>query len=177
MKYDTGIMKNKTAKEMVDNWQEASAIIKKAYSDLKYAKTLLEDTFGKEAHMEVIARERLVFNPDEAYSSVQNENNKRAWRKIIDILGIRKTMSNKRLKELDENIENNKMLDLTLENIQSISEGMVESAGEYAKEAILEVYEFLRLGASHNNKYKTNDKYAKFELGKKVIIPYAIETR
>ena len=127
MKYDTGIMKNKTAKEMVDNWQEASAIIKKAYSDLKYAKTLLEDTFGKEAHMEVIARERLVFNPDEAYSSVQNENNKRAWRKIIDILGIRKTMSNKRLKELDENIENNKMLDLTLENIQSISEGMVVS--------------------------------------------------
>ena len=53
---------------------------------------------------------------------------------------------------------------------------LVDSSSEFAREAVFEVYEFLRPRAqSCAAHYKTNQKYARVEIGKKVIITRMVE--
>lgn len=166
---DTGLSKKKSTAEIVEAWERANAIMDAAYAELDRAKAILEDAFGHEAYMNVLPQ----YN--DSLERMREQNKKRAWRQIINLLEIRKVMSIKRLEELDQNLENGQMPEITADNILAISAGLVESAPEYAFEAIAEVFEFLRPGASERNHYKTNAKNARFELGKKVIIAGALE--
>ena len=166
---DTALIKKPTAAELVVAWEQASAIIDAAYKELDRAKTILDAAYGKESYFDVIPHH------NDGVERMCKENVKRAWRRIIDMLEIRKVMSIARMEELDKNLNDGKMPEITLDNILSISQGLVDSAPEYAAEAVLEVFEFLRPGASDHNQYKTNEKYARFELGKKVIITRACE--
>jgi hypothetical protein len=168
---DTGLIKKISAAEIVMAWEQATVIMEKAYGDLEHAREILEGAFGKDAYMYTIP------NNNSGVEGLRKDNRKRAWRQIIALLEIRKVMSNKRLEELDKNIEHGEMPEINLDNILQISRGLVDSASEFAVEAVAEVFDFLRPGAGEYNKYKTNAKNARFELGKKVIIVRAVEWR
>jgi len=47
---------------------------------------------------------------------------------------------------------------------------IIDSAADYADEAVVEVFNMLRVGASSHSRLKTNEKNAQFDIGKKVIL-------
>lgn len=166
---DTGLIKKTNAADLVRAWEQANAIMDAAYLDLERANQILKSAFGENCYMDVYPRH------NDSLERMRQENKKRAWRQVINLLEVRKVMSIKRIEEMDRNLESGNMPDITLDNILQISTGLLESASEFAAEAILEVFEFLRPGASDHNRHKTNTKHARFELGKKVIITRACE--
>ncbi len=168
---DTGITKKINAASLVSAWEQAASIMETAHKDLDRAQEILDAAFGHDAYMHTIPQD------NRGLEGMRKDNKKRAWRQIVALLEIRKVMSVKRIEELDKNIEHGDMPEITLDNILQISRGLVENAGEFAAEAVIEVFDFLRPGAGEFNKYKTNAKNARFELGKKVIIVRALEWR
>jgi hypothetical protein len=166
---DTQLATRKSAAELVNAWTTANEIMIRAERELDEAMKILETAFGPNAYMNPHPTHHL-YN----WEAVHKANLKQAWTRIIDKLGIRKTMSLKRMAEMDKNIEDGKMPALTLETIRSISEALIENAPTFATEAIHEVFDYLRPGAG-GSKYKTNQTHARFALGKKVIIVRALE--
>lgn len=169
--FETHLSKRMSAADIVRGWEEASAIIEQAFEDLKRAQKILDATFGDKAYMNTLPHP----HHGNTVEAMQEQNKRRAWRQIINILEIKKTMSLKRIEELNKNIEEGEMPPLTIESIQQIAEGLVGSAGEFAHEAVVEVFEILRPGAKDTNRHKTNTKHARFSLGRKVILTGAVE--
>lgn len=168
---ETELARRVSAADLVNAYNEANEIMTRAENELNRAQSILDNAFGKESYMHTTPIRHL-----DSFQDIRADNNKRAWQTIINRLGIRKTMSQKRAEEMDKNIDGGKMPAITAENIRALSEGLIESAQDFAAEAVAEVYEFLRPGASAHNRYKTNEKNARFSLKDKVIITRAVET-
>jgi hypothetical protein len=99
----------------------------------------------------------------------------KAWRSIVNNLGLPKVMSLKRQKEFDENCSSDKLPEINTKNVFTFLDDVLGSANEIAMETVLEVYNFLRPGARQYNRHKTNEKNARWKLGEKIIITSALE--
>ena len=162
---NTELDTRKSAADLVEAWTAANDLMTNAERDLDRAKKILEAAFGPTAYMDTCPNSHLS-----TWKDVKKANTRAAWKQIIEKLGIRKTMSIARLKEMDKNIDEGKMQEITFENILGISASLVENAPGFAAEAIQEVFTYLRPGARERNTLKTNAKYARYSLGKKVIL-------
>lgn len=92
-----------------------------------------------------------------------------AWRVLVERMELRRVLSVKRRKELDTQLQNgDKLPDITEENIVAMLQDNLASIDSYMKEAIHEVFDFLRASGSV---LKTNSE---FELGKRVILRHAV---
>lgn len=94
-----------------------------------------------------------------------------AWKGIIDQSGIRKYMSEKRLKEIDEKLHSGTMPPLTVDEVYALLMAMQQNAPAIQDEMIKEVYSFIHPHWHENAKYryKTNKRY---EIGKKAILSW-----
>jgi len=91
-----------------------------------------------------------------------------AWRALIQKLGIRKVMSSKRQKELDEALSGQKrnrygesepelLPEIDEETIYDVLSGMIQSAEEFMAEAVREEYDFFKPSKNYAP-YKRNSE-------------------
>ena len=172
--FDTKLVNKATVDQMVLTYKQATAEIDAAYAVLKEAERKLESVFG-DGSFSTLTRE--YYDHDRAAEEVKQKIKRSAWRGLVDLLEIRKLLSIKRANEIDKRLEDPANLpELELDAIYELFSTLVGSSGEFAREAVFEVYEFLRpRSQSYAAHYKTNQKYARVEIGRKVIITRIVE--
>jgi hypothetical protein len=101
------------------------------------------------------------------------------WQKFVEDTGVKSMMSIKKREELDRQLypdrcrsyhdESAKLPPFEEAQVYAFFDSICGGAGEMIKEAIREVFEWLRPSHKH---YKTNDE---FQIGRKVILGYMAE--
>lgn len=176
--FEAELANRSTVSEMVDAYSRAGALVVEAYEMLADAKKTLETAFGSHYNDfgTIPGRDMYYREYSELPAEIMRKIKKSAWCCIVEKLGIKKVMSVKASEELSKKLQDEKsMPEIDYGVIFATLEMMVNSADDYAKEAIKEVYEILRPAATRNTQLKTNQKNAKFALGKKVILPWKVE--
>jgi transcriptional regulator len=171
---DKGIVQRTTVSALVTAYQTAMTEIDQGYATLYQAQSRLRAAFGEGANFDTI--ETHSYRSSDP-ASVKMKIRKAAWRQIISMIEVEKIMSTKALKQLREKLEDDKQVpEITTDSVVTILEAMRQNSGEYAKQMILEVYEWLMRGQSSYDDYKTNAKNARRALGKKVIIAGVLQS-
>ena len=172
--FDTKLINKATVEHMVLTYQQTAIEIDEAYARLKAAEKKLESVFG-DGSFSTLTRE--YYDHGRAAEEVKKKIKRSAWRGLLDMLEIRKLLSVRRAKEFDEQLEDPANLpEIEIWAIYQMFSTLVDSSSEFAREAVFEVYEFLRPRAqSYAAHYKTNQKHARVEIGKKVIITRMVE--
>ena len=96
-----------------------------------------------------------------------------AWKAILQKLNIRRLMSSKRAKELDEALDGRgePLPDISPETIIQVANGYAASVNEFLEEAVAEEYDFWRPSKRYAD-YKRNSEW---KLNEKIIRPYVVE--
>lgn len=172
-----GIIPRRAAAEMVDAYARAQVLIADAFGKIDEAEKILHSYFPSEykGTFSVLDRNDWGKSGTDLIRAVELRLRKEAWKKLVEHLEIKKTMSNKARDLLERRLDDDKdVLPITLENILMIMEGMAAQAPEYALAAILEAFEILTPGRNHWNEYKTNQTQARKRVGKKVILTFKL---
>jgi hypothetical protein len=94
---------------------------------------------------------------------------RRAWRVLVNKLGLRQIMSVARRAEFDKPLESGELPEIGEDTITDILCGLAGQAQDFATEAAREVFGILR---PQHSEYKTNDA---FRVGRKVILRWTVE--
>ncbi len=168
--FGTNLIKTQPVTDMVDRYTEATALIERAYLDLEKARRLLSDTFGEQAYIHVADRQHLEFG-EKGYVHIRREIKKRVWIRLVQLLQIRRLLSVRRSEDLSKQLEKNEMPEITIQAIYETIETLRQNSPEFVREAVAEVFDLLRPGAkSAGMSLKTNKKYGRFALGRKVVL-------
>lgn len=179
---NTELARRETITTLVGCYKLAEEEIKQAYALLESAKKRLDAAFisGTGYYFSINTGHRSPGIGKEAAESTLKEIKKDAWRCIVERLEIRRILSIKRREELDRQLngetryssdEVKPLPDVTEENILAMFQEGMSKATDYAREAVHEVFDWLRPMNGRNAALKTNDKWM---IGKKVII-WAVE--
>lgn len=181
MYQSTDLVKRETLTALTGSYQLAEQEIRQAYDLLANAEKRLKAAFH-DTYMEVNPTDRCGDRTGtKAADTVMKDLQRRAWACIFDRLGIKKVMSIQRRNELDNqlynrgghsNTERVEFPEITEENILATLRDVMGQSVDYAREAVNEIFEWLR--PWHRDEYKTNQKN-KWQLGNKVIISYGCE--
>ncbi|NUP12916.1 MAG: DUF4942 domain-containing protein [Polyangiaceae bacterium] len=162
-----------TITELVSTWRAAEADIRAAFAAIVAAQTRLSFVFcgGDGSEMRVGACDRGhagdFDKPDEAVERLRRH----AWTVIVQRLELRRMMSNRRYKELCEQLEKEALPDITEESVATFAQRYVDSLVEMHKEAVVECFEYLR---PWHGRHKTNSR---FEIGPRVVLERRVERR
>ena len=177
--FDKEIIKPKTITEMVEIYSEAIKTIQAGYALLNKAQEMLNAGFSREVYHSFSVLENTYDNPLSASEKVVSKMKRNAWKVFIDMLGIKKILSAKRVDELDKKLEKwDQMPEITSENVFNTMQSMFEQSKEFLQQAVMETYEFLRPAANRweTSGLKTNQKNARFEIGERIILPGLTES-
>jgi Domain of unknown function (DUF4942) len=97
---------------------------------------------------------------------------RKAWRVLVDHLGVKNIMSVAKRKEFEQQLERGDLPEISEKTITGIILGLAGQARDFAKEAALEVFGILRPRAGWGREYKTNDA---FRVGRRVILTWKVE--
>ena len=178
MEQSTDLANRVTISAMVDAYKQSKAMVTKAYADLFEAKKILEAAFGKDYTYFDTLPDRHSYSQENVDVAVMLGIKQRAWRVLIDRLEIRKLMSIKATEDLDKKLEDAKaMPEIELGTVFDILKMLADQTPDYAKAAVLEVFELLRPAAQSHSRgaLKTNQRNGKFSLGKKIILSWIVE--
>jgi len=177
MENDTTLVNRGSIAEIVKSYQAASAKIATAYTSLAEAEDELKAAFSiSEKHdtdFGVLPGRHNSANENvgDHLKQVMNEINRRAWRTLYSHLEIDRIASIKRRDEIHKKLEEGKLPEITVENIFELFETLNQNVNEFARESVVEVYNWLRPHSDGHEmtRYKTNQKNATFEIGKKLV--------
>jgi hypothetical protein len=178
------IITPETAQAMVKVYQETEKDVILAYGILDQARQKLITTFGgKEVYhnFSLIPDRYDNFSTGETALKIMRKVRITAWQDIVGRLEFHKFLTVQRSKELEENIENDTMGELTVEHIFHMLEELVTLAPDLAKEAVKEAYSILKRGYRVQEQYtshkvlRTNIKNAKYDIGEKIIMEHVEE--
>ena len=102
------------------------------------------------------------------------EHLKEYWRRIIAKMQVEQACSATRWREIEGQIEEGDVPDFTEGNIESLCRSFLQELPQMFQEACKEVLEWLLPGAWERG-YKTNEKNARMEIGKKVVKSLMVE--
>lgn len=102
------------------------------------------------------------------------ETQRKVWRCIMDKLEVQRFVSDRRWKEITDQLESDDLPEITTENVAAWQRQVMGSMDDLLREKVTEVYNHLRPWRAH---HKTNVKNATFELGKKVILEYSLDAQ
>lgn len=142
---------NAKADEIIRQYHLAKTQIQAAYETLKEQQERLRNLTGDE-HINIMNG---FYDIMDCCEKSLKKTERRIWDKLIDKLGIRKILSIKKLDELNQQIRDGEVLELTIENVWGTIDSLTSQAATYAEEAIKEVYDFLR----PKDSYKTNSEF------------------
>jgi hypothetical protein len=97
-----------------------------------------------------------------------------SWKMLTEKTKTNSFASEKRVKDFNDQMKNRDVPDFTVENINAFLENLKNSLPQIFVESVNEVFNWLR--PWNCEKYKTNEKNAKFELGEKIIIESAMDS-
>ena len=169
------LVQRETLTALVGTYQKAVADVESAYRLLEATKKSLQKVFGYD-HFHVSRRESYGQTSPEETTQIIEGIKRQAWRVIVDRLELRRILSIKRRAELDSQLADGRdakaLPEITEANILAMfQDGMAKSV-DYAREAVFEVFDWLRPQVGATAKLKTNNKW---QIGKKVIIGGAVE--
>lgn len=176
---EADLTQHRSALELVRVWQEASKRIERAFAEVTAAEDMLIDHFSRDARgnlrlrgldMRIIQRDVYFDDPARTLKRLRHG----VWDRIIDQAGVRQFMSVRAAGELDRQIRDQLMPEITEETVRDFAASLRGQIGELHAEAVREVFEFLRPDARYSP-YKTNHKNG-WQLGSKVILSYWVET-
>lgn len=171
---DYDLVSHATIGEMVKTYRDECARIEQAYRVLWESEKRLEAVFGDSFDT---FPER-AYHSEDSHKKVLDKIKCRVWTIIIHKLNIHKLLSpsewDKLLKKLDDPKQ---MPEITERNVTDVLTAYQQNAGEFLKQAIIEVYDYLRpREQSEEMKYKTNQKNAFMEIGEKIILTRVVDT-
>jgi len=182
---ETEIVKRGNIGEIVKAYQSAVKKIDSAYLTLTEAEEELKEAFavsGKyDTDFGVLPGQYKGYteNVGDHLKDVKDAIKRKAWRCLYHSLEIDRIASIKRRDEISEKLEKGDMPEITIENIYEVMETLNQNINEFARESVMEVYNWMRpyTDGYEMTKYKTNQKNATFELGKKIIKTQMVQTK
>lgn len=167
----------KTAADLVEAYRFALDHIREATVLIYEAQARLDEAFGASAYVDIKLFNGRYTTAKEAIELSEKEMRKPAWRRITDITNVTKVMSVKQSEQMSKSLYSGDLPEVTLEEVLGMLNTLFDNVNTFAEEAVAEVYEILRPAAreSGQGRYKTNEKNARYNIGKKVILPWIIE--
>lgn len=173
---ESDLTRHRSALELVRVWEAAKERIERAFAEVTAAEDMLIDHFSRDARagsgnprlrglgMRISQRDVYFEDPARTLKKLRHD----VWDRIIDQTGVRQFLSVRTARELDRQISDLLMPEITEETVRELAESFRSQIGELHAEAVREVFEFLRPDARYNP-YRTNHKN-EWQLGKKVIL-------
>jgi len=158
----TELIEHQPVFEMCLAYRNAQDEVRKAFELLESAKNRLHLHFGSYADT-VLTRNMSSFDIPREATDIETLIRKNAWRSIVDKCQIQNLVSEKRWSEMQREIENGKLPELTAEAVQDIVSGFAGNLNQLIAETVEETFDYLRPPCSE---YATNTEY---EIGRKVI--------
>jgi len=173
----TELIEHQTVAAICENVEAAKLEVKQAFETLRQAKNRLKATLGESGYYHDILPSSHHYGDsvfDERSEKETYDNiTRNAWKYVMAQTGLRHYMTEKRQKELDEQIQKNDLPPLTAENIMGTLQGLAGRVGTLLDESIKEVFDWLTpkndwgAGGLKTNKH--------FHVGPKVIV-YGVKT-
>lgn len=167
MSQQTQIITRQTAAALANQYQAAKEKIIKAYDLLQEAADIYKPSF--DSRYDPLPRN--AYSVDSAKDQVLKELSILSWRYIINLMHINKLSSSKRWKEIQKNLDDGALPELTEDEILRMYEAYNQNAQDIFREKVVEIYNYLRPGKSRSDKYKTNNPD---EIGSKIILTYTL---
>lgn len=155
----------KTPAELANCYERVTKKIDEAYDLLIEARELYKQTYDDNTFDPV---SRNNWGTEDAHRDVIKDLNKRSWRRIIDLMQVKKLASNKRWKEIQDRLYGDgDMPNISENEIIRMYQSFVDNANIIFAESVKEVWDYLRPGKSKFDTYKTNNPN---RICKKVIL-------
>ncbi len=158
---ETELKKHQRVTAMAAQYEQALQEILEASELINKANNRLKLEFGDHCHTHIDVEYGLRKSPAEI--------KQRAWRYILEQSQVRSFLSLKRQKELETQINDNKLPEITKNNILSTLHSFLGDSSTLLTETVKEVFDWLR---PWRDDYKTNKK---FRIGPKVIKEWMVD--
>jgi len=161
---DAALTRHQTVTEIVRLYAEAEQDVRAAFERIADAESRLKDAFGKIWLHDHYGRALDWGRPEGVLEAMRRD----AWSCLVERLELRRMMSVKRAKDLDEQLRHGDLPPITVENVEAFARGYSEQLPDMLREAVAEVYDWLRpRDGSFRAEYKTNNRV---EVGRRVIV-------
>lgn len=170
MSVHTHLARHQSVVEVVRVYEEAADEVRKGFALIASAEKKLNATFALDGITSISVRDehRMPYRWSDV-ETVLASLRRDVWRAIVERLELRRVMSVARAKQLENQIQNDELPEITVDNVTAMARSYMGSLDLMLEEAVGEVFEWLR---PRRSPYKTNSE---FEVGRKVIIPRAVE--
>jgi len=185
-----------TATQLAETYAETTAAIRQALETVRDNCEQLSQAFAFEATEHDTTRANFRLEVKYGYQQshslgelerVLKEFKREAWSLLFAKLELGKLLSTKRREELNEVFYYGRprynsgpdpidtLPEINGDNIVSVLQGMLSSAGDFLTEKIREEFDYFRPGLYSRSKYKTNQNESA-AVGRKVIKGYAVQS-
>ncbi len=167
----TELIEHQKISALVDNYRQVQADVAQAFALLQGAKDRMEAAFGGYncSLFEGSSLPELSLRQGAAKS--EKKIRKQAWDYIFTVLELRSFISEKRYRDLQRQLQENKLPEITTETVYATLESVHSTIQELMTEAVVELFDQLR---SRNSGYVTNKLFA---VGEKVILCHIFDVR
>ena len=168
----TDLARRATVVELVRVYQQAVDDIQAAFLVIDAAEKRLSTAFtfnGEYRHINIRDRQFHCMSFDDPTSTLEALK-RDTWKAFVERLEIRAMLSVARAKELDTQLERGELPEITEASVFAFARGYAEQLDTMLREAVEEVFDFLR---PRGSQYKTNTEFA---LGKKCILEYRVDS-
>jgi hypothetical protein len=164
------LTRRSTVRELVAEFQRAEATVRECFLCLVEAERDLNLAFctGNMREISIEPCEHGTSNFKDAEGCIERMR-RHAWSIIVERLEMRRAMSIARWNELETQLRTGELPPITDANVTAFAERYMGSLPAMLREAIAEVFEWLRPPGSE---YKTNSE---LEVGERVILPSTVE--
>jgi len=167
-----------TIKAMVAAFQEAEAVVRASFAAIHQAEARVNAIFALGGRHAVQVRSSRYSNadnfdrPDEAIEEMARN----AWSCIVDRLELRRVMSDGDWKALEELLQRGKLPPITEEAVASFVQRYATDLPGIFRTKVTEVFEWIRPRIdTPRAAYKTNQKNARFEIGRRIVLTGLVE--
>jgi hypothetical protein len=166
----SSLTRRSTVRELVQAFQSAEATVRSSFAAIVEAERELNLAFcaGNMREISVEACDHGSSNFKDADRCIERMQ-RHAWEIIVQRLEMRRSMSIARWHELEAQLRTGDLPPITEPNVTAFAERYMDSLPVMLREAVTEVFEWLRPPGSE---YATNSEY---EVGERVILPSTVE--
>lgn len=164
----------KTAQAMAAQFVASTKAIRRLVKAIDAESNKLADTFrsgkGRVDAQDHVFSVRIVnkYNhSSQTLDDVIKEMRRQAWVSLVDRLNVKSTMSMAAQEKLDRQLREDKLPNITEDAIVNMIMGMASQLNDFKRDAVKEVFDYLRPHNNGRRKLKTNSDW---KIGSKVIV-------
>jgi len=167
----TALTLRKTITEIVRVYEDTVKEVQESFARIAAADKRLNEAFTMDhwssIHLRGAHHRGMDFSdPSDVLANLKKD----VWHALVERLELRRMLSVKRSKELEQHLEKGDLPDITEANVFEFVQFYIEHLDDMLTEAVAEVFDFLR---PHRSRHKTNTE---LEIGRRVILVRTVET-